>query len=147
MATVMERIVVVMVKRDHVPSRAIVMETMEQAPPTNQVPGRTGQGARQIIIMEGEKERMFQDSECCSFSFMFSLSPSYTHTHYSHGEHGHAHHGSEGGGAGDGSGSGSGEGSRRYCPCCYCELFGHNGVGLYHFTTCFLKRKSSKFWL
>lgn len=44
------------------------------------------------------------------------------------GDHGHVHHGSEGGGAGDGSGSGSGEVSRRYCPCCYCELFGHNGV-------------------
>ena len=57
MATVMEKIVVVMVKRDRVPSRVIVMETMEQALPTNQVPGLTGQGAQQIIIMEGE--RMF----------------------------------------------------------------------------------------
>ena len=43
-----------------------------------------------------------------------------------HGEHGHAHHGPEGGGAG-----GGGEGSRRYCPCCYCELFGHNGVRIH----------------
>lgn len=58
MATVMEMIVVVMVKRDRVPSHAIVMETMEQAPPTNQVPGHTGQGARQIIIMEGEREKV-----------------------------------------------------------------------------------------
>ena len=25
-------------------------------------------------------------------------------------------------------GSNGGELQRRYCPCCYCELFGHNGV-------------------
>ena len=46
------------------------------------------------------------------------------------GEHGHTHHGPDGAGDGGAGGSGSGESSRRYCPCCYCELFGHNGVSV-----------------
>ena len=35
---------------------------------------------------------------------------------------------SGGAGAGAGGEGGGTENSRRYCPCCYCELFGNNGV-------------------
>ena len=38
--------------------------------------------------------------------------------------------GGGGTGASNDSMGNSSESSRRYCPCCYCELFGHNGVSL-----------------
>ena len=133
MATVTETLTlrtVTEMERDHAPSRAIATTTMDQATPTNRERVRTGQDAQRITIMEGEiefeKDTARGPSENLHFLCTHTLHVLYNSM--THGEHGHAHHGPEGGGAGDGSGGGNGEGSRRYCPCCYCELFGHNGV-------------------
>ena len=40
-------------ERDHAPSHAIAMITMDQAPPTNRELVRTGQGAQRITTMDG----------------------------------------------------------------------------------------------
>ena len=133
MATVTEMLTlrtVTETERDRAPSRVIATTTMDQATPTHREWVRTGQGAQRIIIMEGKSSKKIRQKGPAKiyFSFMYTHALHVLYNSMTHGEHGHAHHGPEGGGAGDGSGNGNGEGSRRYCPCCYCELFGHNGV-------------------